>query len=84
MDRGRNYRPDLRYRPGKNKLCRSRTRTAGGIRLGAVLAGVLMHGAAGQRLVVASSDSAPFNVEIACTEDEVNNLLEGFEPVPLV
>lgn len=48
-----------------------------------VLAGVLMHGSIGERILVASSDSAPFNVEIAFADDEIDNLLEGFEPIPI-
>ena len=45
-----------------------------------VLAGVLLADAAGHRILVASSDSAPFNVEIAHEPMAVDKMLEGFEP----
>lgn len=44
-----------------------------------VLAGLLLADAAGRRIVVASSDSAPFNVEIARDPIAINTMLEGFE-----
>ncbi len=43
-----------------------------------------MKGAAGQRLLVASSDSAPFNVDIAHANDAIDRMLEGFEPLTVI
>ena len=46
-----------------------------------VMAGVLIHGLQGERLLVASSDSAPFKVEIAVSPEEVDQMLTGFESI---
>ena len=46
-----------------------------------VLAGVLLESASGQRMVIAASNSAPFNIEIAASVETVETALEGFENV---
>lgn len=46
-----------------------------------VLAGVLIKGTKGELIVVAASDSASFNVEVALTQERVVTMLEGFERV---
>lgn len=46
-----------------------------------VLAGVLLEGSLGEQLVIAASDSAPFNVELFSSEQAVKRALENFEPV---
>ncbi|ROR25180.1 hypothetical protein EC845_1220 [Comamonas sp. BIGb0124] len=46
-----------------------------------VMAGVLIHGSQGERLLVASSNAAPFKVEIAISPEEVDQMLIGFESI---
>lgn len=46
-----------------------------------VLAGVLIKGTKGELIVVAASDSASFNVEVALTLERVATMLNGFERV---
>lgn len=46
-----------------------------------VRAGVLLEGREGERVVIAASDSAPFNVEVFLLDGEVERALEGFEAV---
>lgn len=43
------------------------------------MAGALMHGWSGERLHVASSDSAPFKVEMAASPEDIDRMLAGFE-----
>ena len=66
--------------------CNSKTQYAGrgpvpidAVSSARVMAGVLIRGSLGERLVVASSDSAPFKVEIAVSPEEIGLMLSGFE-----
>lgn len=46
-----------------------------------VRAGILLEGTCSERVVIAASDSAPFNVEVFLSEQAVKSALEKFEPV---
>lgn len=54
---------------------------SGAIASARVLAGVLLEGAPGEQMVIAASNSAPFNVEIFPSRQAAKEALEGFEPV---
>jgi len=55
--------------------------STGAVASARVLAGVLLLGECGEQLVISSSDSAPFNVEIYLPGEPAKAALEGFEPV---
>ena len=57
--------------------------TARAIASARVLAGALLISDQGERMIIAASDSAPFNIEIFLTNEAVEQALGGFETICL-